>query len=95
MIAIDTNVLLRYLLHDDEQQASIAQRLITGADLVLLTDVVLVETIWTLKGTRYQQPKSTLTQVIRRLFDEPNICFESERAVWYALASVRQTLQMR
>ncbi|HFE38753.1 MAG TPA: PIN domain-containing protein, partial [Gammaproteobacteria bacterium] len=48
MIAIDTNVLLRYLLWDDKPQAAKADRLINGTEPVLVTDVVLVETLWTL-----------------------------------------------
>jgi len=47
MIAIDTNVLLRYLLQDDEQQANRATKLIVGTEPVLISDVVLTETIWT------------------------------------------------
>ena len=50
MIAIDTNVLLRYLLQDDEKQANKATKLILGAESVLITDVVLTETIWTLSA---------------------------------------------
>jgi len=76
MIAIDTNVLLRYLLGDDEPQAVKAAMLITGKELVLITDVLLVETIWTLKGKKYQLKKSELAAVIQALFKEPNIRFE-------------------
>ena len=43
MIAVDTNVLLRYLLNDDAVQVDIAASLIKGSDTVLITDVVLVE----------------------------------------------------
>lgn len=52
MIAIDTNVLLRYLLADDEQQYSKARNLITSHPPVLITDVVLVETIWIIDSNR-------------------------------------------
>ena len=53
MIAIDTNILLRYLLNDNEEQSRKARRLIKGENKVLVTDVVLVETLWTLKGKKY------------------------------------------
>ena len=53
MIAVDTNMLLRYLLNDDAAQADIAASLIKGSDTVLITDVVLVETLWTLSGKKY------------------------------------------
>ena len=53
MIAVDTNILLRYLLGDDEQQAEKPSSLINGDDLVLITDVVLAEVVWTLAGRKY------------------------------------------
>ena len=85
MIAIDTNVLLRYLLEDDADQSVKAFQLITGEQKVLVTDVVLVETIWTLKGKKYQLHKSQLVAVIQALFQEPNIRFEDGQVVWMAL----------
>ena len=77
MIAVDTNVLLRYLLNDDQVQAAKAEKLINGKETVLITDVVLVETIWTLKGKKYQLNKTDLVTVIQALFKEPNIRFEN------------------
>jgi len=85
MIAIDTNVLLRYLLQDDERQANKATKLILGTESVLITDVVLTETIWTLKGKRYNLSKEQIIDVIYALFAEPNIAFEDGQAVWGAL----------
>jgi len=89
MIAIDTNVLLRYLLEDDVDQSSKASHLITNIGKVLITDVVLVETIWTLRGKKYQLNKSELASVIKALFQEPNIRFENGQVVWLALNDYR------
>jgi len=85
MIAIDTNVLLRYLLVDDTIQANKAKKLITGSDKVLITDVVLTETLWTLKGKRYNLKKDDLVLVVNALFKEPNIIFENGQVIWRAL----------
>ena len=85
MIAIDTNILLRYLLNDDQGQADLAEKLISGKDIVLITDVVLVETLWTLKGKKYQLNKTDLVTVIQALFKEPTIRFENGQVVWLAL----------
>ena len=52
MIAIDSNVLLRHLLEDSRAQAKKAHHLMLGDQAVLITDVVLAETIWTLKGKK-------------------------------------------
>lgn len=69
MIAIDTNVLLRYLLQDDKSQSKKAADLINGSDEVLITDVVLVEAIWTLKGNRYNLDKESVIRVVHSLFE--------------------------
>lgn len=85
MIAIDTNVLLRYLLRDDKTQSRKAALLITGTMPVLVTDVVLVETIWVLAGKRYRLERDAVAGVISALFEEPNIVFEDGQTVWRAL----------
>lgn len=90
MIAIDTNVLLRYLLRDHKMQAAKADRLINGATPVLITDVVLVETVWTLKGKKYRLDKTAIIEVLSSLFEEPNIVFEDAQTVWRALNDYRQ-----
>jgi hypothetical protein len=48
-------------------------------------NVVLVETLWTLKGKKYQLNKTDLIAVIRALFKEPTIRFENGQVVWLAL----------
>lgn len=50
---------------------------------------MLVETLWTLKGKKYQLNKSELVAVIRALFKEPNIRFENGQMVWRALYDYR------
>jgi len=91
MIAIDTNVLLRYLLNDDKNQAAKAQKLLYGKEPILITDVVLVETVWTLKGKKYRLRKPELIAVLQALFKEPNIRFEDGQTVWMALNDYRKT----
>lgn len=85
MIAVDTNVLLRYLLDDDIKQSKKAAAIITGTNNVLITDIVLTETIWTLKGKKYKLDKESIITVIKSLFAEPNIVFEDGQTVWRAL----------
>ena len=95
MIAVDTNVLLRYLLDDDKAQSPKAAKLIGGRQQVLVTDGVLVETVWTLKGRKYNQDKAALIGVVQSLFEELNICFEDDQAVWMALSIYRASKRVR
>jgi len=85
MIAVDTGVLLRYLLNDNAAQSDTAASLIKGGDTVLITDVVLAETLWTLSGKKYRLNKDQLAGVVHALFEEPNARFEDGAAVWMAL----------
>ena len=89
MIAVDTNVLLRYLLHDDPGQAALADRVFGVEDVVLITDVVLAEAVWTLVGRKYSLSAEGLVGVLERLFSEPNVRFEDDRVVWRALQTYR------
>jgi len=85
VIAIDTNVLLRYLLQDDQRQSAKASGLINGEEDVLVTDVVLAETLWTLCGKKYNATQSDVISTIQALFEEPKIVFEDPKTVWQTL----------
>lgn len=85
MIAVDTNVVLRYLLQDDDRQSPKANKLFEGDEKILITDVVLAETIWTLRGKRYELSKEELVNVVQALIEESNVIFEDGHAIWCAL----------
>ena len=91
MIAIDTNGLLRYLLRDEEGQAARARRVIEGGERVLITDVVLAETVWTLAGRRYRATRADLIDLVNNLLQDANMCFEDDEVVWSALQTFRRT----
>ncbi|MFV2058573.1 MAG: PIN domain-containing protein [Thiohalomonadales bacterium] len=95
MIAIDTNVLLRYLLQDDLPQSKKAVKIISGTKNILVTDVVLIETLWTLQGKKYRLKKDDLLLVIQQLFVESNLQFEDGQTVWRALNLYRNAVPVR
>lgn len=85
MIAVGTNVLLRSLLRDDEVQAEKARHIFERAERVLITDVMLAETMWTLVGCRYRTVKADLVAVVDNLLQDPKVCLEDDDVVWKAL----------
>ena len=91
MIAIDTNVLLRYLLRDDDTQADRARRIVEGGERVLISDVVLAETTWTLAGRRYRATRADLIDLVNNLLQDSNVRFEDDEVVWSALQAFRRT----
>lgn len=90
MIALDTNVLLRHLTQDDEEQARIANRLIeeelsaTAPGLVSLA--VLLEVIWVLRSGYGYGPDQVDT-VVRALLLAPQLRVAQEDVVERALAA--------
>ena len=84
MLGIDTNVLVRYLVRDDEAQFEKANRLIkreVGArETVFVSLPVLLETEWVLRS-RYQLSKAQILEVISALLDTTEVEFEDEPAI--------------
>lgn len=95
MIAIDTNVLLRYLLADDVSQHKKAKALIETQRYVLITDVVLAEAVWTLTGKRYQFDKDAICAVVRGMIGDRAFSFESSQVVWSALMNYQESMPVR
>ena len=88
MLGIDTNVLVRFLVRDEEAQFEKARRLIkrevAAGSGVLVNQLVLLETEWVLRS-RYSLPKNLIIQAISGLLDANDVRFEDEPAVEEAL----------
>lgn len=88
MLGVDTNVLVRFLVRDDEAQFEKARKLIkrevaTGRR-VFVSQLVLLETEWVLRS-RYSLPKSQIIDAISGLLDATDVRFEDEPAIEEAL----------
>ena len=63
MLAIDTNIIVRLLTNDDQDQAARAKTLIAENEVFIAT-TVLLETEWVLRGA-YSQAKSDVIAALR------------------------------
>ena len=88
MLGVDTNVLVRYLVRDDETQFEKARRLIrrevAAGRGVFVSHLVLLETEWVLRS-RYGLPKNLISEAISGLLDATDVRFEDEPAIEEAL----------
>ena len=88
MLGIDTNVLVRFLVRDDETQFEKARRLIRreiGVENdVFVSLLVLQETEWVLRS-RYGMQNTEIIEAISGLLDAAEIRFEDEPAIEEAL----------
>lgn len=84
MIGIDTNILLRLWLDDDPAQNKRIDTLLAAhggtPGSLLITDVVLVEAVWTLKSA-FEQDKQAQLIAVRSLLEETAFAFEDREAI--------------
>lgn len=88
MPALDTNVLVRYVVQDDEGQLAVAKRLIRkcvreGQTLFVPVTVTL-ELEWVLRSS-FEYSRDETTEILSALFSAAELTFESERALEVAL----------
>ena len=88
MIGIDTNVLVRHIVQDDEQQARDASRLIesrcTPDDPGIISLVVLCELVWVL-DCGYGYDRHTILTLLRRLLAAEDLRVERSELAWQAV----------
>ena len=88
MLGIDTNVLVRFLVRDDEAQFEKARKLIkrevAAGRSVFVSQLVLLETEWVLRS-RYSLPKNLIIESISGLLGATDVKFEDEPAIEEAL----------
>lgn len=58
--------------------------MIEGGEYVLITDVVLAETVRTLAGRRYRADRADPIDLDNYLLQDANLCFEDDEEVWSA-----------
>lgn len=88
MIALDTNVLVRYLVRDDARQTAAATRFLetscTEEDPGIVTQVVLCELAWVL-DRGYGYDRTQLASVLRGLLGAADLQIERSELAWQAL----------
>jgi len=88
MLGIDTNVLVRFLVRDDQTQFEKARKLlkreVSSGRRVFINQLVLLEAEWVLRS-RYGLTKTQMLETISGLLDAPDIQLEDEPAVEEAL----------
>jgi len=93
MPALDTNVLVRYLVRDDNAQLAAAKRVISRSvaeNLPLFVPVtVVLELEWVLRSS-FHYGKDDVLHVLSNLLSAAELSFESERALEVALQLFRK-----
>jgi predicted nucleic-acid-binding protein len=91
--ALDTNVLVRYIVEDDTAQLAAAKRLISrsvGEGLALFVPVTVVLELEWVRRSNFAFPKDHVLLTLSSLFSAAELSFESERALEVALHLFRK-----
>lgn len=83
MIALDTNILARFLLNDDPAQFKQARDLLARSDSYTAPPTVLLELVWVLES--YDCTRDEVVQALKMLMGLPNFKPKSFEAICYAV----------
>ena len=89
MIALDTNVVVRFLVRDDEKQAVLARQRLKQAEVsrerLLIPLLVVLETIWVLESA-YDKTRAEILDAIRAMRQMSVLEFEGSEVIERLLA---------
>ena len=94
MKALDTNVLVRFLVKDDEQQSKAAymrfKEAETNKEVLFVPVLVVLETVWALESV-YKVTKQEILESIDDLLLMPILEFEAQSMVRNFVTSAQET----
>jgi predicted nucleic-acid-binding protein len=92
MIALDTNVLLRYLVQDDPKQSpkatEIVERRLTKRNPGFVSVVCILETVWVL-GSLYKRSSQQIADHIEMILAADTLTVQNEQEVFQAVIALR------
>jgi len=92
MLALDTNVLVRYLAQDDAKQSAVATHFIEQrlgpAERGFVSLVALLETVWVMES-RYDASAALVADIVGDLLDTASLEVQDAAAVRVALQRYR------
>lgn len=92
MIALDTNILARYLLQDDTEQAEQAACILESGETLFVTATVILELAWVLKTKG--RSKAEIIRGLDYLHGLPRMVWQESDALDYALKLATAGLDM-
>ena len=94
MKALDTNVLVRFLIKDDEEQTKIVyerfQQAELSKELLFVSNLVLLEMIWVLDAV-YAVERTDILSAIGHLLSMPIFAFETQDTIRRFLTATYET----
>jgi predicted nucleic-acid-binding protein len=90
MVGIDTNILVRYLTKDDQEQWQRASEIIEGGEQCFIANIVLCELIWVLRGNPYKFSRKEISSTLEMMLQCSVFELESRSLAYQALQHFKQ-----
>lgn len=90
MIAVDTNILVRYVVNDDPVQAQQAKELLRENE-IFISKTAILETEWVLRGV-YKLPQDTVLKALLKILGLENVSVENEYQIAEAIEYYKKGL---
>ena len=90
MIGLDTNILVRYLTKDNDQQWEQAVEIVEGGEQCFIANIVICELIWVLRGKPYNFPREEISNTIEMMLQCAIFEWENRSVVYQALQRFKQ-----
>ncbi len=90
MIGLDTNILVRYLTKDDEKQWKQAVDIVEGTVQCFVSNIVLCELIWVLRGNPYQFSRGEISNTLEMMLQCAVFEWEKRSIAYQSLQRFKQ-----
>lgn len=94
MVALDTNILVRFLVADDEVQTqkvyAIFKQAETEKTQLFISQLILLETIWVLESA-YKRSREEIINAIENLILVPFLKFEKHNAIQHFISASKSS----
>jgi predicted nucleic-acid-binding protein len=83
-VTLDTNILVRAVVQDDEKQAAAAAKILLEAEMIAVPLVCLCEFVWVLRRV-YRMPPDLIASALRKLLVSANVATDraaAEAGLW-------------
>ena len=95
MIGVDTNLLVRFFIYDDDAQYKLVDKLFQDqeqiGDFIFISNIVLVELVWALRSG-YNVSKHDIIQTLTILLSNPLFQFTDHSLILMALDKYKSGL---
>ena len=93
MLAVDTNLVVRYLTRDDARQFARAEAVIEGRETTYVSLTVLLETEWVLRSS-YRYSRGRVVHALRAFAGLPSVALEDAALASQALDWAEQGMDL-